>query len=82
MEAIILRTKEQLRNFIAAGGKTTFNFKQNKRKRMPARKVVVTPSPWGNYCVSGYIDEKIMWCENGLSLDSAVCTVMAAARGK
>lgn len=80
-------SKEFIRNWIAMGsGKTEFHFKQNKRKRMPARTVKVTPSPWDkpsnrNYSVCGIINDKMVWCENGLTLDAVVTTVWAAAHG-
>lgn len=79
-------TFEAIRDWIAATviGKNTarFELKQNKRKRMPARSFVVSLSPWGNYCVRGYINDNLMWCENGISLDSAARTVWCAARGE
>lgn len=68
------------------GSKSTFVFKENRRKKMPKRRVEVTPSPWDkpkmrNFTVCGFIGDKLVWCENGLSLDAAVTTVWAAKNG-
>jgi len=68
-------------------GKSTFTFPQNRRKLIPARSIEVMPSMWDkpknrNYKVCGFIDGKLMWCENGLSLDSAARTVWCAAHGE
>lgn len=82
-----LTLKEQIKDFILDFGKIEIKFDQNKRKRMPERSVTVEPSIWDkpscrNFRVCGYINGKIMWCENGVSLDSAVCTVLCAAKGE
>lgn len=80
-------TKNYIREWIlTAPGKSGFSFKQNKRKRMPARTVEVSPSPWDkpecrNFTVCGFINGKLMFCENGLSIEGAVNTVWAAKQG-
>lgn len=81
---VTITTKEQLAALILSGpGKTVFTFKQNKRMKMPERTVTVEPSIWDrpnnrNFCACGFINNKMVWCENGLSLDSAIKTVICA----
>lgn len=63
-----------------------FSFKQNKRKRMPDRSVEIIPSPWDkpdcrNFAAAGIIKGSRVWCDNGLPVESAATTILAAQAG-
>lgn len=63
-----------------------FSFKQNKRRRMPDRSVEISTSPWDkpesrNFLAVGVVNGNRVWASNGVTIDSAIATIMAASVG-